>query len=99
VQYGPPFFLKVGVHFAPPKSKVKDDTPEPCFPSPSFFFLVNAKYDILFPAISEYEKRSSVRILITFNYLEEKLVRRGRKEETEICGDHKEENTCTVYCT
>ncbi len=27
---------------------------------------------------------------------EEKLVRRGRKEETEICGDHKEETTFTV---
>jgi hypothetical protein len=64
MQYGPPFFLKVGVHFAPPESKVKDDKIplSPLF-SLAIYLLFQLTLNttlVLFPAITEYEKRNSV---------------------------------------
>ncbi len=64
MQYGPPFFLKGGVHFAPPKIKVKDDqiSLNPLF-SLAIYLLFQLTLNttlVLFPAVTEYEKQSSV---------------------------------------
>ncbi len=60
----PPFFLKVGVHFAPPKFKIKSNKIplSPLF-SLAIYFLLQFTLNttlILFPAVTAYEKQSGV---------------------------------------
>ncbi len=55
MQYGPPFFLKVGVHFAPPNFNVKNDKIplSPLF-SLAIYFLLQFTLNmtlVLFPAL------------------------------------------------